>query len=127
MGNKGYVTVFLSIMLVVMLIITTAVIHIVDMSHAKTKQVTAVSSVTSSELANYNRFIFDRYHILLLDSNAGNRGEGALEAEMVELLKEDLGSDYQVNDVELSGMVHLMDDDLAEFKKQLNDNFQCLT
>ena len=123
MGNKGYVTVFLSIMLVVMLIITTAVIYIVDMSHAKTKQVTAVSSVTSSELANYNRFIFDRYHILLLDSNAGNRGEGALEAEMVELLKEDLGSDYQVNDVELSGMVHLMDDDLAEFKKQLNDNF----
>ena len=123
MSNKGYVTIFVSIMLVVMLILTTAVIHIVDLSSAKTKQVTAVSSVTSSELANYNRFIFDRYHILLLDGNAGNRGEGALEAEMVELLKEDLGEDYQVNDIELSGMVHLMDDNLAEFKKQLNDNF----
>ena len=123
MSNKGYVTVFLSIMLVVMLVISTAVIHIVDLSGAKTKQVTAVSSVTSSELANYNRFIFDRYHILLLDGNAGNRGEGALEAEMVELLKEDLGDEYQVNDIELSGKVHLMDDDLAEFKKQINDNF----
>lgn len=123
MSNKGYVTVFLSILLVVMLIITTAVIRIVDLSGAKTKQVTAVSSVTSSELANYNRFIFDRYHILLLDGNAGDRGEGTLEAEMVELLKEDLGDDYNVNDLEFSGKTYLMDDDLAEFKKQINDNF----
>ena len=123
MRNKGYVTVFLSIMLVVMLIISTAVIHVVDISGAKTKSVTAVRSATSNELANYNRFIFDRYHILLLDSDAGGRGQGALEEEMTELLKENLGEDYQISDVEMSGQVGLMDDDLSEFKKQINDNF----
>ena len=79
MNNRGYVTIFLSLMIIVMLIVVTAVLKIMDDSGAKSKVVTATSSAMSSELANYNRLIFDRYHILLLDKTYSGMGEGAIE------------------------------------------------
>lgn len=124
MNNRGYVTIFLSLMIIVMLIVVTAVLKIMDDSGAKSKVVTATSSAMSSELANYNRLIFDRYHILLLDKNASGIGEGALEEDMEELLRVDLGDDFNVESVELTSMAYLMDDDLSEFKNQIKDDFK---
>ena len=99
MNNRGYVTIFLSLLIIVMLIVVTAVLKIMDDSGAKSKVVTATSSAMSSELANYNRLIFDRYHILLLDKNASGLGEGALEEDMEELLRVDLGDDFNVESI----------------------------
>ena len=124
MKDRGYVTIFLSLMLIVMLIVVTAVLKIMDDSSAETKVVTATSSAMSSELANYNRVIFDRYHILLLDKNASGLGEGALEADMENLLRTNLGDGYTVNSVQLSETAGLMDNDLSEFKYQIKDNFK---
>ncbi len=124
MKDRGYVTIFLSLMLIVMLIVVTAVLKIMDDSSAETKVVTATSSAMSSELANYNRVIFDRYHILLLDKNASGLGEGALEADMENLLRTNLGDGYTVNSVQLSETAGMMDNDLSEFKYQIKDNFK---
>ena len=124
MSNKGYVTILVSLMLLVMIIILVAVMQITDQSQAKTKIVTATSSAMSSELAGYNRSIFDRYHILLIDKNCSGRGEGALEEDIQESLKIDLGEDYTINSVELSGTMGILDDNVAEFKRQINDNFK---
>ncbi|SEP57282.1 hypothetical protein SAMN02910369_00228 [Lachnospiraceae bacterium NE2001] len=124
MKNRGYVTIFLSLMLVVMLIVVTAVLKISSEEGAKSKVVTATSSAMSSELANYNRLIFDRYHILLLDKNSSGLGEGAMEEDMEELLQIDLGDDFTVNSVQLSGSTYLMDNNLSEFKSQIRDNFK---
>ena len=124
MGNKGYVTILVSLMLVVMIVILVAVMQITDQSQAKTKIVTATSSAMSSELAGYNRKIFDRYHILLLDKNCSGKGEGTLEQDMEETLKVDLGEEYSINSVELSGTMGILDDNASEFKRQINDNFK---
>ncbi len=124
MNNKGYVTVFVTLMIVVMLVITVAVMKITDESGAKTKAVSAVSSAMSSEKANYNRFIFDRYHILLLDKNASGSGEGAMEQGIEACLKIDLGEGFSVNSVELSGTKGILDNTCDEFKLQIKDNFK---
>ena len=124
MNNKGYVTVFVTMMIVVMLVITVAVMKITDESSAKTKAVSAVSSAMSSEKANYNRFIFDRYHILLLDKNVSGSGEGAMEQEIEDCLKVDLGDGFTVNSVELSGTKGILDNTCDEFKLQIKDNFK---
>lgn len=124
MSNKGYVTIFVSLMLVVMIVVMVAVMQITDQSQAKTKIVTATSSAMSSELASYNRCIFDRYHILLLDKNCSGQGEGALEQDIEETMKVDLGEEYEISSVELSGTMGILDDDAAEFKRQINDNFK---
>lgn len=124
MRNKGYVTVFVSLMLVVMIILVTATMYITDMSSAETKALTATNSAMSSELANYNRLIFDRYHILLLDKTYSGMGEGAIEQGIEESLSIDLGEDYEIEQVELSGTLGILDDGCAEFKRQIKDNFK---
>ena len=98
--RKGYVTIFVSLILVVLLVLSLLVIHIADISSAKTKVVTAASSAVSSEMANYNRFIFDRYHILLLDKDGYGNGEAGIEESISDLLRNNLGDDYNINSVE---------------------------
>lgn len=124
MHSRGYVTIFVSLVLVVMMMVALAVMKITDRSSAKVKAVAATGSVMSSEMAHYNRLIFDRYHILLFDSNASGRGEGAIEEDIRSLLMEDLGEDYSIDSVELSGTKGILDNDLEEFKKQINENFK---
>ena len=121
MKNKGYITVFLSLILVAMLVVIYAVIDISDRSNAKTKSYAAVSSACSGELAAYNRTVYDRYHILLLDKNMSGRGEGCIEQNIKNSLEYDLGDEYSVDSVEISGMVGIMDDDFSEFKTQIRD------
>lgn len=123
MNNRGYVTVFLTLILLAMLGVAATVIKICEFENARTKTSTALSSAMSGELANYDRFIFDRYHILLMDKNAGDAGEGQLEQSIQDSLQTDLGDEYTVNSVELSGVTGILDDDCKEFKRQINQNF----
>ncbi|MBR6403154.1 MAG: hypothetical protein IKS48_07190 [Eubacterium sp.] len=124
MNNKGYVTIFISMVLVVMLVVALAVIRINRQSYARTKASTSLSSAMSGELANYNRYIFDRYHILLLDKNANGAGEGSLEQAVENSLSFDLGEEFSVNSVELAGITGIVDDDCSEFKRQIKQNFK---
>ena len=123
MNNRGYVTVFLTLILLAMLGVAATVIKICEFENARTKTSTALSSAMSGELANYDRFIFDRYHILLMDKNADDAGEGQLEQSIQDSLQTDLGDEYTVNSVELSGVTGILDDDCKEFKRQINQNF----
>ena len=123
MHRRGYVTVYLTLVLLVLLMIIMVVLNISDKRMAHTKVVTATSSVLSSELANYNRFIFDRYHILLLDKNNAGLGEASMEEDMMSLLSFNLGDEYQVNDIEISGTRGVLDDEYSEFKRQIRENF----
>ena len=124
MNNKGYVTIFISMVLVVMLVVALAVIRINRQSYARTKASTSLSSAMSGELANYDRYIFDRYHILLLDKNANGSGEGSLEEAVKNSLCYDLGEEFSVNSVELAGTTGIVDNDCSEFKRQINQNFK---
>ncbi len=124
MKNRGYITIFVSLMLLVILLIAMTVITINDRNAARAKVSTSVSSVMSSEMANYNRLIFDRYHVLLLDKCASGAGEGAMEVSMEENLKTNLGNSFEVKGVEISGTLGIMDDGCSEFKKQINENFK---
>ena len=121
-NRKGYVTVFISLLLVVMLVVSMAVMEVCDRSYARTKMSTALSSAMSSELAGYNRYVFDRYNILLLDRNKSGEGEAAMENDMEDLLKVDLGSGFEIENLIVSGVTYITDDDNREFKKQISDN-----
>ncbi len=124
MKNRGYVTVFVTMLLAVMMIIVMAVLQITDESHAKTKSVTALSSAMSSELAEFNPYVYDRYHILLLDRNSAGQGEEAMVTDMKSLLEYDLGDKFSVGNLEISKIISLMDDDCKEFDRQIRQNFK---
>ena len=124
MNNKGYVTIFISLALVIMLVIALAVIRISNQSYARTKATTSLSSAMSGELANYDRYIFDRYHILMMDKNANGYGEGCLEEAIQNSLEYDLGDEFSVDSIELSGVTGVLDDECSEFKRQIRQNFK---
>ena len=124
MNNRGYVAVFISLVLVVMLVVALAVIRISNQSYARTKATTSLSSAMSSELANYDRYIFDRYHILMMDKNANGSGEGSLEQAVQDTLEYNLGEEFSINSVELAGTTGVLDDECSEFKRQIRQNFK---
>ena len=123
MNCKGHITVFVSLMLCVIIVLFTAVSSVVSHEAAKTKCLAALSTAESGIKADYNRYVYDRYHILLVDKDYYGRGEGELEKRIVTNLKKNLGKGYEVDQASLSGATYLMENDFDEFKEQIKDYF----
>ena len=119
MKNKGYITVFLTLLLLSLLMVFTAVFTLADKRNAESRANIAFRSAMSAVRAEYSRYIFDKYHVLLLDADLDGEGTGKLEALAEERLQADLGEDFSVGQVSISGMTRIMEDDLAAFKEQV--------
>ncbi len=123
MNNKGQVTVFISMVLVVLMIFIPAVIHGINVQCANTKAVTLFRTAESGVKADYNRYIFDEYHLLLIDKDYYGKGEGMIEELIDSSLRANLGDAFTVESVELAGVTSLMDDDLLEFRNEISEYF----
>ena len=119
MGNKGYISVFLTLILSVMLALITALITLIDLSGAKSRSAEAMRSSMSSVRADYNRYLFDQYHVLFLNKNPNGEGVGKLEALAEERLSDNLGESYEVKDVAVTGVTGVTDQNCLEFKNQI--------
>lgn len=119
--NAGYISVFLTLMTAALLVMFLAVLRITDTETGRSRTAAALGSAQSNELAKYQKMMFDRYDILVMDETCGGKGEGALEQSMEENLAGNLGSGFEVQSVALAGSVHLMEDDCEEFRKQIRD------
>lgn len=121
-NDRGYITVFLSLILCVMMIVVTAVLTIADYKHGSTKAEAALSSAESDTLARYQKMCFDRYHLLICDITDGGCGEGASEERIMKLMQENLGDSFDVQEIALSGMEKFAANDYESFKHQIKDN-----
>ena len=122
MRNKGYVTVFVTLLIAALLLIFTVVYKIVDISAARSRSSIALKTACSSVKAEWtNEYIFDHYHILLIDMSAGGSGESGLADEIKASMEENLGEGYSVENVSISGRTGILDDDCDAFKEQISD------
>ena len=122
MRNKGYVTVFVTLLIAALLLIFTVVYKIVDISAARSRSSMALKTACSSVKAEWtNEYIFDHYHILLIDMSAGGSGESGLADEIKASMEENLGEGYSVENVSISGRTGILDDDCDAFKEQIRD------
>lgn len=124
MKNRGYITVFVSLLLMVLVVVYLVFFKIVDIAAARSKSGVALSTACSSVKAERtSEYIFDRYHILLVDMNRGDGGEEAVARDIKESLEENLGDSYSVDSVSISGRTGILDDDCEAFKEQIRDYF----
>ena len=119
MKDRGYITVFLSLLLTLLLLLFTAVFTLTSYRNAESRGAVAMRSAMSSVRAEYHRDIFDHYHVLLLDANLDGEGLGKLETLAEERMQEDLGEDFSVGEMMLTGYTRMVDNDLAAFKEQV--------
>ncbi len=122
MENKGQITVFLSLLCASLLILFTAAVGITkyEMNKARVSEVS--DGVCESIKADYNTYLFEKYHLLLLDKTYGGKGEAYLEevaTEYMEYTMSDQG--LTVSDVALTTYASIMDEDCEELKAQIND------
>ena len=121
MNNKGRVTVFLCLMVLVMIPLFTVAIKAVQLYAAKEKAVCAARTVISGLKADYNRYVFEHYHILLFDKNAGGAGEAGLEQRLLEEYEENLGSAFSECDVRFNDFRMIYDDECEPLEEQMSD------
>lgn len=124
MKNRGYMTIFVSLLLAALVVIYLVIFRIVDIASARSKSGIALSTACSSVKAERTSdYIFDRYHILLIDMNRGCDGEDGIARDVRESLEENLGNEYSINSVSVCGRTGILDDDCEAFKEQIKDYF----
>ena len=124
MNNKGRVTVFLCLMVMVMIPLFTAAYRAVQLYAAKEKAVCAARTAISGLKADYNSYIYEHYHILLFDKNCGGVGEAGLEARLLKEYEENLGAAFSESDVKFNDFRMIYDDDCEPFKEQMSDHMK---
>ncbi len=124
MRNEGRITVFLSLMISVLMMLCVVAFQAVAISAAKEKAVITLRAGISSVKAQYNRYIFDHYHILLFDKTKSGAGEAALEEQLYNDVKENLGDRITIDQLAISDFYMIYDDDLAEFKRQMEESLK---
>ncbi len=120
--NSGAVTIFLTLLLLVMLVLMSAVTGAVRFRCARAKAAAALSGAMSSIKADYNPYIFEEYHLLLFDKNYYGKGEGKTEKLIEDYLAENLGTEYEIDRVVMSGVNTMLTNDCAALGNQILDH-----
>lgn len=122
MNNKGRIAVFMSLMTAVLLIFITFLVHVVILSSAQSKTVIASRLAMSDIKACYNSYIFEHYHILLFDKNAGGKGEAYLEEQLQQYFSDKLGTEYRDTQAVFTDFTMVYDDSCAALYKQMQEH-----
>lgn len=120
MDNKGRIVVFMSMITGVFLVLLVVVLQVVVRSNAKSKTVIAGRLSISDIKACYNSYIFEHYHILLFDTNAGG-GEAGIEEQLTGYFAEKLGDGFTDIEAAITDMNMLSDGGYAAFDTQVRD------
>lgn len=120
MNNKGKVSVFLCLTMSVILVLASTAYSVTDLYMARGKVAMDTRTALSSVKAEYNDYIFEHYHILAFDMNEEGKGIGGIEEKIENNLKENLGSNFRVNEVAIVQEKDLLENDFENFKDQIN-------
>ena len=82
MKNRGQTTVLFSCMISVLLIFTLTALEVGRIKCGKIKICAVIHSAQSAIMADYNRELFERYHLLFIDPTYGSGSDAVLEERL---------------------------------------------
>lgn len=133
MKNRGQITVYLCLVINVMLLLGLTSLEGIRIYMGRGKVERSAIGAANSIMADYNSELFRRYHLLLIDTAYGGRGEAYMEERMEEYLDYNLNSsanifnntssyyEFDINDVALVAKVGILDDNMSVFKYQIDE------
>lgn len=127
MNNKGQTTILFSLCIGILFLFTLTALEIGRIHMSKVKILPCVHSMRSSVMADYNEELFERYHLLFLDTTYGTGSEAVLEEKMKDYLETSLNGEgstlyqYELEEIGLSKKETVLYDDMKLLKKQIAD------
>lgn len=129
MKNKGQITVFMSCMISVLIILTLTALEVGRIYCGRMKIRAVIHSAQSCILADYNRELFERYHLLFADPTYGTGSYAMVEGKFQDYVEKSLNGDasvgklfeFEVCEIALCGYKSIIDDHMKLLKKQIAD------
>lgn len=91
LNNRGELTVMICLFMSILLLFMLACSEAVHISLGKSRAATAVVSANESVMADYNRFLWENYHIFAVDETYGGTEVTALNQKVTSYLELNLG------------------------------------
>ena len=125
MNNKGQTTVLFSLIISVLFLFTLCALEAGRIYMSKVKIRAVVHSTQSSIMADYNRELFERYHLLFMDPTYGTGSEAAAEEKIKDYLEASLNSGegniyrFTVEEIGLANQRNIFKEDMEQLKEQI--------
>jgi hypothetical protein len=124
MKNRGQTTVFISFIIGVLLILTFTALEVVRIHCLRAKIRAVLHSTRTSIMADYNRDLFERYHLLFMDPTYGTGSDAMVEEKFSDYITSSLEDDKavyscSVGEVALIRKKTITDDHMQLLKKQI--------
>lgn len=125
MNNRGELTVMICLFMSILLLFLLACSEAVHISLGKSRVATATVSANESVMADYNRFLWDNYHIFAVDETYGGNEATSLNQRVTSYLELNLGDrkgiyQYSVPSVSIENRIYLAQD-LDIIKNQIRE------
>lgn len=130
MNNKGQTTVFFSLIISVLLLFTFTALEVVRIHMSRVKIMACVHSMQSGIMADYNRELFERYHLLFIEPTYGTGSEAAAEERIKDYLDSSLNGEsvtnkgiyqFEIEEIMLTGQKNILEDNMKLLKAQIAD------
>lgn len=126
MKNRGQTTVFYSLIIGALLILTFTALEVTRIYCGRAKIKAVLHSTRTSIMADYNRDLFERYHLLFMDPTYGTGSDAMVEEKFADYANASLDADKAVyscvvKEVALVNKKTIMDDHMKLLKKQITE------
>lgn len=125
MNNRGQTTIFFTLIISVLMFFTFSALEVGRIYMGRIKAAAVVQSARLSIMADYNRELFERYHLLFLDPTYGTGSEAVLEEKMTDYVEYSLNEEsgkiyvYTVEEMAVTDEKNILDDDMRLLKQQI--------
>lgn len=128
MNNKGQTTIYFSLIISVLFLFTLTALEVGRIHMSAVKIEPCVHSMQSSIMADYNEVLFERYHLLFMDTTYGTGSDGILEEKAIDYLETSLNGErgstiyqYEVEELALGDKETILTDDMKLLKQQVKE------
>lgn len=127
MNNRGQTTVLFSLIISVLLIFTFTALEVGRVYLGRVRAAAVIHSAKVSIMADYNRELFERYHLLFLDPTYGTKSEAMLEEKMADYLESSLCEDstniytYSLEELALIQEENVLSHNMKRLKEQIEE------
>ncbi len=125
MSNRGQTTVFFTLIISVLMFFTFSALEVGRIYMGRIKTAAVVQSARLSIMADYNRELFERYHLLFLDATYGTGSEAVLEEKMADYVEYSLNEEsgkiyvFTIEELAVTDKKNILEDNMELLKEQI--------